>query len=255
VRAKRRDLLIIGATVGVIYGLRALPWDRYFGRGPTYSAIAGLAPFRTLKTSGQVSGASAALVGLDALDGNDPTRLARVNAVKTDICGALFGKNLSAGVVPIAYFSEFRCPNCRALEGDLDEILAEESDTVQLVQHELPIFGPASKLAARASVAAARQGLQQPLRQRFMRTSLVADQRSVLAVAASIGLDSARLARDMNSAEVQAELDRTRALADVFGFSGTPGLVIGRTVVEGAVPGSLLRRIIAHELSLPPLAC
>jgi len=255
VRAKRRDLLIIGATIGVIFGLRAVPWDRYFGRGPTYSAIAGLAPFRTLKTSGQVSGASAALVGLDALDGNDPERLARMNAVKTDICGALFGTNLSVGVVPIAYFSEFRCPNCRALERDLDEILAEGSDTVQLVQHELPIFGPASELAARASVAAAQQGLQQPLRQRFMRTSLVADQRSVLAVAADVGLDSARLARDMNSAEVQAELDRTRAVADVFGFVGTPGLVIGRTVVKGAVPGSLLRRIIADELSLPPLAC
>jgi len=255
VRAKRRDLLIIGATVGVIFGLRAVPWDRYFGRGPTYSAIAGLAPFRTLKTSGQVSGASVAFVGLDALEENDPERLARMNAVKTDICGALFGTNLSAGVVPIAYFSEFRCPNCRALERDLDEILAEGSDTVQLVQHELPIFGPASELAARASVAAAQQGLQQPLRQRFMRTSLVADQRSVLAVAADVGLDSARLARDMNSAEVEAELDRTRAVADVFGFVGTPGLVIGRTVVKGAVPGSLLRRIIADELSLPPLAC
>jgi len=255
VRAKRRDLLIIGATVGVIFGLRAVPWDRYFGRGPTYSAIAGLAPFRTLKTSGQVSGASLALAGLDDPDEDDPARRARMEAVKTDICGALFGTNLSAGVVPIAYFSEFLCPYCRALERDLDEILAEESGTVQLVQHELPIFGPASELAARASVAAARQGLQQPLRQRFMRTSLVADQRSVLAVAAGVGIDSARLARDMNSAEVQAELDRTRALADVFGFAGTPGLVIGRTVAEGAVPRSLLRRIIADELSLPFLAC
>jgi len=253
--AKRRDLLIIGATIGAIYGLRAVPWDRYFGRGPTYSSIAGLAPFRTLKTSGQVSGASLAFIGLDAMDGDDPARRARATSVKTDLCGALFGTNRSAGVVPVAYFSEFLCPYCRALERDLDEILAEEAGKIRLVQHELPIFGPPSELAARASVAAARQGLQEPLRQRFMRTSLVADQRSVLAVATGVGLDSARLAVDMNSAQVQAELDRTRALADVFGFVGTPGLVVGRTVVKGAVPSSLLRRIIADELSLPPLAC
>ena len=59
----------------------------------------------------------------------------------------------------------------------------------------------------------------------------------------------------MKSPEVQAELDQTRALADVFGFIGTPGLVSGRTVMTGAVPASLLRRIIADERSLAPVAC
>jgi 2-hydroxychromene-2-carboxylate isomerase len=119
----------------------------------------------------------------------------------------------------------------------------------------LPIFGPPSELAARASVAAALQGLQQPLRRRLMRTSIVADERSVLAVATTVGLDTARLLRDMKSASVQAELDRTRALADVFGFIGTPGLVIGRTVVYGSLTATLLRRIIADEQSMVPLNC
>ncbi len=81
-----------------------------------------------------------------------------------------------AGVVPIAYFSEFRCPYCRALERDLDTLLAEFPASFRLVQHELPIFGPPSELAARASVAAARQGKQQELRRRFMRTPLVAEE-------------------------------------------------------------------------------
>lgn len=253
--SNRRNLLIIGGTVGAIYGLRAVPWDRFPGRGPKYFAIDGLPPFRTLESGGQISGASVALFGLDAPDEDATARRTRAAAVKSDLCGALFGTTMSKDIVPIAYFSEFRCPYCRALERDLDDILAENPQTVRLVQHELPIFGPPSELAARASVAAARQGLQQPLRRGFMRTSLVADQRSVLAVAAGVGLDTARLARDMNSPEVQAEIDRTRALADVFGFIGTPGLVIGHTVIAGAVPGSLLRRIIADEQSMAPFEC
>lgn len=67
----------------------------------------------------------------------------------------------------------------------------------------------------RASVAAARQGKQQELRRRFMRTPLVAEEASVLRVAADIGIDVDRLARDMASPDVQADSDRTRALADI----------------------------------------
>lgn len=109
--------------------------------------------------------------------------------------------------------------------------------------------------SAALQTAAARQGLQQPLRRRFMRTSLVADERSILTVAATVGLDPDQLQRDMRSSQVQAELDQTRALADVFGFIGTPGLVIGRTVLMGAVPMSLLQHVIADERSLGPLVC
>ena len=140
-------------------------------------------------------------------------------------------------------------------ERDLDDIMATNADTIRIVQHELPIFGVPSELAARASVAAARQGLQQPLRQRFMRTPFLADQRAVLAIGASVGLDTDKLVKDMNSPEVQAELDRTRALADVFGFIGTPGLVVGHTVILGALPTPLLRRIITDEHSMPQVAC
>ena len=88
-----------------------------------------------------------------------------------------------------------------------------------------------------------------------MRASLVADQRSVLAVAAGIGLDTGKQLQDMNSPQVQSELDRTRALADVFGVVGTPGLVVGHTVIEGAVPVSLLRRVVADGLSSALPAC
>ena len=254
-RRGRRNVLILGGIVGVIYGLRAVPWDRFPGRSLDYVAIDGLPPFRALQSGGQVSSGSAAFIGLDPPDENSEARQALTRAVKADLCTALFGADVPPSAVPIAYFSEYLCPFCRALERDLDDLLAENPETLRLVQHELPIFGPASHLVARASVAAARQGLQQPLRRRFMRTTLVADERSVFAVAATVGLDTEKLARDMNSLEVQAELDRTRALADVFGFIGTPGLVIGRTVMMGAVPASLLRRIIADEQSLAPLAC
>lgn len=253
--ANRRALLIFGGIVAVVYGARAVPWARFFGGAPGFVPMDGLSPFRTIESAGSVSTASPALIGLDPPGSDGDTRRARADAVRAELCGALFKGPSRQGVVPIAYFSEFRCPYCRVLERDLDAILAANRDTLRLVQHELPIFGPPSELFARASVAAARQELQQPFRRRFMATPLVADPGSIERIAASVGLDTDRLARDIASAEVQAELDRTRALADVFGFIGTPGLVIGRTVLSGAVERSLIERIIDDELNQPPLAC
>ena len=251
----RRGLLVLGGTVALIYGLRALPWDRLPGRGPRYVDLPDLPPFRRLEEQGQTSGATVALIGLDPPPADADQRRARADALRADLCPALFGPALPTEIVPIAYFSEFRCPYCRALERDLDTLLAEDPASFRLIQHELPIFGPASELAARASVAAARQGKQRELRRRFMRTPLVAEPASVLRVATDIGLDVDQLAYDMASPEVQAELDRTRALADIFGFIGTPGLVIGRTVLNGAISYTLLRRIAEDEKSRQTPVC
>ena len=251
----RRDVLFVGGIVTLIYGLRALPWDRFPGRGPHYVDLPDLPPFRRLEEQGQTSGATAAFVGLEPPSDDADQRRARAATLRADLCTALFGPALPTEIVPIAYFSEFRCPYCRALERDLDTLMAEDAASFHIIQHELPIFGPPSEFAARASVAAARQGKQQELRRRFMRTPLVAEQESILRVAEDIGLDVDQFARDMASSDVQADLDRTQALADIFGLVGTPGLVIGRTVLNGAIPYNLLRRIAEDEKSRRAPVC
>ena len=145
-RAKRRYLLVIRATIRAIDGLRAMLWERFSDQSTTYSAIVVLPPLRTLKTGGKVSEASVALIGLHVPDEDAPARRARMGAVKANLCGALFGKNPSSGIVSIAYCSAFICPYCRALERASDETPAEESGTVQLAQHELPFFAPLRSL-------------------------------------------------------------------------------------------------------------
>lgn len=252
---RRRDVALLGGIVALIYGLRALPWAQVFGDAPAFAEIKGLHPFRRLATQGAASAPDFALLGLETPSEDGFIRRARAEAVKANLCLALFGPDLPVGVVPIAYFSEFRCPYCRALERDLERMLEEDPATFRLIQHELPIFGPTSELAARASVAASRQGKQQELRRRFMRTPLVADDASIMRIAADLGLDHDQLLRDMASSEVQAELDRTRALADIFGFVGTPGLVIGRTVLNGAIPYAVLRQIAEDEKSAAGTLC
>lgn len=251
----RRSLLVLAGLVGTIYGLRALPWDRYFARPLKFQPIAGLAPYRSLDLGGATSTLSSILVGIERPDPEALARQSRADEVRNYLCTALFGSVPDPAVTPIAYFSEFRCSYCRALEKELATVLESNPGTIRLVQHELPIFGPPSEFAARASVAAARQGLQQELRRRLMRSPLVPNPALISRLATEVGLDAPRLLSDMSKPDVQAELDQTRALADVFGFAGTPGLVIGRTVLNGAVKAEIIDRILAEERQEPPLRC
>jgi protein-disulfide isomerase len=59
----------------------------------------------------------------------------------------------------------------------------------------------------------------------------------------------------MQTQEIAAALDRSKAVASVFGFYGTPSTVIGRTVFLGAIPAADVAQIIKIELEALPVAC
>ncbi|MEX2036395.1 MAG: DsbA family protein, partial [Xanthobacteraceae bacterium] len=62
-----------------------------------------------------------------------------------------------------------------------------------------------------------------------------ADKARAIAVAKEVGLDMARLERDMTSDEARASLEESFKLAEKLGLNGTPSYVIGKNVVVGAV--------------------
>lgn len=109
------------------------------------------------------------------------------------------------------------------------------------------MFGVYSDLAARAALAADKQGAYAATHARLMRTSFVVTPAYVEAMATDMGLDAPRLSHDMRDPAVDAALARAGNLARVFGMVGTPTLVVGSTMVEGAVTLAQLEALIALE--------
>ena len=70
---------------------------------------------------------------------------------------------------------------------------------------------------------------------------------TILAAARDAGADLGQLKKDMRSPETAAVINRTRISADQLQISGTPGLVIGSTIIPGAIGSDELRRLIAEE--------
>ena len=89
-----------------------------------------------------------------------------------------------------------------------------------------------------------------------MKTAFVPTPRYLRHLAEQAGIDPDRLLQDMNSAGIEAEIEENKALAAVIGFPGTPGLVVGRTVVIGAIGDAELRSLIQRERADGPVrAC
>ena len=66
-----------------------------------------------------------------------------------------------------------------------------------------------------------------------------------LAVAKEMGLDVAKLQKDMESAEVKETIQANVILGDKLGLTGTPAFVVGDEVISGAVGVEPIRKTIA----------
>lgn len=240
-----RRTLLLGAVAAV--AATALSVLRWRDSGLTYRDLPGLEPFRELVSDGGISASSLAFVGLQDGPSDDEAQIEdRVALMRADLCGALFGDASGTDAVPMAYFSDFNCPYCRVLEGEIDEVLAEDPG-VRLVRHELPLLGDASVSAAQAVLAADLQGGYEALKARLLRAGLITDAPYLRAVAGPLGLDAERLLADMESEAVADRLLTSRALGRLFGLIGTPALVVGRTVIVGSVSARTIGQVIRDE--------
>jgi protein-disulfide isomerase len=138
------------------------------------------------------------------------------------------------GDVTVVEFFDYQCPYCRAVAPDLNR-LVDGDDGVRVVYKEFPILGPVSHYAARAALAAHRQGRYEPFHHTLMSEPDRLSEERVLAIAGDVGLDLDRLHRDMDDPEIGAALERTRQLAAALGINGTPAFVVGEEIVPGAI--------------------
>lgn len=241
----RRGVLTVGAVLVAYGGWRVLP--AFTGPRLDFEALEDPRGFRRI-AGGPVSTNAAPFLGISAIGAAGPDAAEAESAVAADLCGALFGgRDFSAGTVPIASFSDYYCPYCRVQTRLLTRIEAESGGTVRVVWHELPLLGDSSRLAAKAALAARRQDAYAAFHARMMRAAFQATPGYLEALAASIDLDPARLAADMESPEIARELAISAALARRFGFFGTPALVIGKTAALGEIAENVGLRLIELE--------
>jgi protein-disulfide isomerase len=121
-----------------------------------------------------------------------------------------------------------------------------KTDTkLRVVLKEYPVLGEGSTQAAQVAVAVRMQDETGQKYLEFHHKLLAGrgedDRERAFAVAKEVGLDMARLEKDMTSGEVTATIEEGMKLAEALGVNGTPSYVVGSDVVVGAVGLNALR--------------
>jgi len=142
------------------------------------------------------------------------------------------------GDVTVVEFFDYNCGYCKRAMDDMLTLLKDDPK-LKIVLKEFPVLGPGSVEAAQVAVAVRMQDKTGKKYLEFHQKLLggrgQADKARALAVAKDIGLDMARLEKDLTSAEVKATLQENFKVAEALGLNGTPSYVIGDNVVVGAV--------------------
>jgi protein-disulfide isomerase len=148
------------------------------------------------------------------------------------------------GDVTIVEFFDYRCPYCKGVLPSLQTLLKEDRN-LRFIYKEIPVLGPESVVAARAALAAQRQGKYEAFHAAMMGTKGQITEGTVDQVAGSVGLDVDRLKQDMAAPEIERALRANLALAHALNIHGTPGFIIGNHVVPGALDLDTLKNMIA----------
>lgn len=157
------------------------------------------------------------------------------------------GGNPKGDVTIVEYF-DVRCGYCRRLQPTMAELLKTDRN-VRLVFKDLPILGPGSVVGAKALLAAQSQGGYEKLREVLMKGAAEPTRENIRADAQKLGLDAERLLREMESPAIQARINANMAQAQRLGIRGTPAMVIGDTLIPGAVDIAELRQAVAQARS------
>ncbi len=147
------------------------------------------------------------------------------------------------GDVSLVEFFDYRCPYCKQVEPALESLLRQDKE-LRFVYKEFPVLGPASLTAARAALAARKQGKYDAFHHSMMALKGQIDDDAVFKVAGSVGLDVARLKTDMTAPDIDRTLKANFKLADELDIRGTPGFVVGDEIVPGAVSLDALKQLI-----------
>ncbi len=165
--------------------------------------------------------------------------------------------------ITIVEYSDFQCGYCARAVGIVKKILKNYPDQVRVLYKHFPVTGsPQSVPSAKYYEAIGRQDTKKA--QEF-HDQVFAKQREVRSggekflkgLVKQLKVDSVQLEKDLK--QVADIVDNDRKEAVKFGFSGTPGFLVGGITVPGAVPYSHFKTIIDRHLkdsnpavSVPP---
>ena len=145
--------------------------------------------------------------------------------------------------ITIYEFFDYNCGYCKSVVKTIMDVLYEDKK-INFIFVEFPILSQQSYIAAKAALASKKQDLYNNFHLSLMKIKGKVDEDKIFSTAKKIGLDINQLKIDMNSLEIEKQLEKNREIAKLLGLNGTPAFIIGDIIYPGALNLNKLQEII-----------
>ncbi len=147
------------------------------------------------------------------------------------------------GDVTIVEFLDYNCGYCKKAYPVMMDTLAKDSN-VRLILIEIPILAETSATAAQWALAAHELGHYDAFHKQLMENTVPISEDLLATFAKNAGIDVDKIKTLAASGEIVAQVGENLAKAQAIGINGTPGFIIGDTVIRGYVEGPAIKAAI-----------
>lgn len=148
------------------------------------------------------------------------------------------------GNVTIVEFMDYNCGWCKKSVGEIQSLVNSDKN-IKVIFKDFPIFGEHSEYAARAALAAEKQGKYWELHQAMFAHEGQVTTDVVNQLAEAQGLDMTKLQADIASKEIGERIAANMQLGKQLAINGTPAFIIDDKVYGGYLPLDGLNTAIA----------
>jgi protein-disulfide isomerase len=143
-------------------------------------------------------------------------------------------KGLDTAPITVVEFADFQCPHCAQFAPAIDKLVESRKNDVRFA-YKFYVLGkfPNSENAARAAIAAGKQGKFWEMHHLIFANQDNLTQQGLDALAKEVGLDVGRLHADMQSPEIADRIAKDRKLGEELKIEGTPSVFINGRQFDG----------------------
>jgi protein-disulfide isomerase len=156
------------------------------------------------------------------------------------------GVHNPGGQKTIVIFFDYNCGHCKNASRAIDNVVKNDPN-VRVIFKDLPIFGGASTLAAKYSVAVSMvEGRKFLDFHRALMNGSARDEKTIedALVVAKISVEKIRKILSSKSKEIDARLEDNMKLAGALGIEGTPAMIVGEQFIPGYINADKMRNIL-----------
>lgn len=146
------------------------------------------------------------------------------------------------GDVTVVEFFDYNCGYCKLVLDPMTDAVKNDGK-VKVVLKEFPILGEDSVTAARAALAAKKQGKYEDLHRAFLKYRGKLDEKAIFRLAGEAGINVEQMKKEMMAPEIEQQIKKNVELAHSLNIGSTPTFVVGDRILPGAMEGQVFKQL------------